>query len=798
MSEQLFGHLSVRADNLKISAIALTDLNVLSGAPDFYSSWPKTLNKMKPIIGLTACLQSPGMVNPCGPLGPIGVVLLAKNGTGYRNLVMISSTLGCKRTAATDGLACLTLEEFEPLVQDLIILLWTGNPAAFPSSNISEIADETLGRLVAIAGRDNVFLELADHRLKWEHERNREQLARASRHGLDVVATNETRCLNREDHELLDTFLCIGQGKRRSDEDRFRIESSEYYLKSPEEMHSLFRELPKALSNTLLIAEACDFDPRDDLPEFRCPRFSTPGKRPAVEFLRELAETGLLRRVADPTPEPYRRRLEYELEAIHRGGHDDYFLLVWDVVEFARRRGIGVGPGDGPGLASLAAYCLGITDVDPLTHGLVFERFIEPGHDAYQCFGIEVSAGRAREILAYLRQEYGEENCVSMSTHDRIRAAEIIGEVGHVLGLSTTKIQRILSLIPEGAEYAADLPVRCFDEDAQEEGVGLWLEYDADPDVRELIDLARQLEGLPCALLAHPGDVVVAEGPLGKHIPISRHPAGEGTICQYGPEILGEPGFLALFIRDLSAVTVVETVLQQIGKKDDDITYWRRISRSDPLTLDIFRRGLTASMGCLDYFNYGELREAVARIFRPESFSDLAAIFGLHNHDRSGDSMLRLLDGRKNPESVWSLHPVLSHILAETHGVALYQEQVDFIIHETSGFSLGESADLCRLLGEHPISRAEEEKPRFLAGCKERGIEEEIADEIWELLQRPARFAFSKASSVAGAERAFRTAYLKAHHPSETLRAFLHAAQGDPDAVDQLKWEAKELGVQLT
>ncbi|MCG0239656.1 MAG: DNA polymerase III subunit alpha [Firmicutes bacterium] len=767
-------------------ALAITDHGALFGAVRFYQACRE--RGVKPILGCEVYLApdpaaglggaagTPPVSGPGPATGapePFHLVLLAENLTGYRNLMRLVSR---PHLEGRPGLPAVTLADLEAHREGLIALSGClRGPLARPlREGRAEEARRWAVRLREIFGPDRFFVELQDH--GWEEERRvgRALVALARALGLQLVATNDVHYLTPGEARLHDLVLAIGSGRTLQDPHRLRFPTDQYYLKSGAEMAARFAELPEALAATAAIAERCEVElplGRALLPAYPLP----PGWSDPDAYLRHLCTEALPRRYPQGAGPEVRERLEHELSIIRSMGFAEYFLIVWDFVRAARERGILVGPGRGSGAGSLVAYLLGITGVDPLAHGLLFERFLNPERVDLPDLDIDFDHERRDEVIAYVAEKYGRDRVAQIITFGTMAARAAVRDVGRALGLPPGEVDRVARAIPFGMDLAT-----------ARQQVPELQQAAGRRELAELLDLAEALEGLPRHASTHAAGVVIAPGPLTDYVPLYR--GADGTlVTQYDMEGLQAIGLLKMDFLGLRTLTVIDRAVQAIRAREPGFRL-EAIPLDDPATYAMLAAGQTLGVFQLEA---GWVAD-VLRQLRPARFQDVVAVISLC---RPGpmqyipEYIARRETGPRYP------HPDLADILQETYGIMVYQEQVMQVAARMAGFSLGQADLLRRAVGKKKREELERYRDAFIAGAVARGYDRALAEQVYADILRFASYGFNKSHAVAYGLLAYQTAYLKRHYPVEFMAALLNSVMGSEEKVNTYVAECRRLGI---
>jgi DNA polymerase III subunit alpha len=750
-----------RAQELGMQHMAVTDHGVMYAAMDWYTS--ATAAGLHPIIGMEAYLAE-GSISK-RERKSYHLLLLAQNEVGYRNLLKLASK------AALDGFYYRPRIDLELLQQHREGIIATsaclGGPVANNFLNDApEKAIQYAGTLAEIFGKERFFIELQDHGLKEQLDVNKELIPLARKMGLPLVATNDVHYCSEEDAPAQDILVCVQTNTNIHDPKRLKQESDQFYLKGPDEMARLFRDVPEAISNTMRIAEMCSLDlgfKGYQLPEFDVPEGHTP-----ESYLRQLCEDGV-RRHYGTMEDPVGTRLNYELEVIASMGFTNYFLIVWDFVNFAKQNGILVGPGRGSAAGSLVTYCLDITGLDPLKYNLIFERFLNPSRISMPDIDIDFADDRRAEVIEYVVRKYGDDRVAQIVTFGTLKAKAAVRDVGRAMGLSFGDTDRVARLIPTDPKMTIDLALTQVPE--------LNKIYEGEGQVRDLIDTARKVEGLSRHSSTHAAGVVIAREPLVHHVPLQR--AGgksEGDVTtQWTQNHLEDLGLLKMDFLGLKTLTVLGKAVDLARASGSDISL-ETIPMEDENAFDLLRRGETVGVFQLE----GGMTTRMTIDVAPQSFEDLIALMALIRPgpmELAPDYIARK-HGRVETEYQ---HPLLKEVLEETYGVALYQEQVMQIGNVLAGFSMAEADGLRKAMGKKLPAEMAKYRDRFISGCRERVIEKKLAGDIFDTIERFAGYGFNKAHSAAYAVIAAQTAYMKANYPVEFMAALMSTEMGNSE-----------------
>ena len=747
-----------------IGACAITDHGVLFGAQDFYGAAKEA--GVKPIIGCELYVSPTTHTDKSGKSSSDAsdhLVLLCRSEEGYHNLCKLSS------------IAHIEGRHYKPRVDDELLArhakglmassacLGGRIPRLLRQGRLDE-ADETAGKYAEIFGRDGFFIEMMNHGMAEEEEINPLLADMARRHGLLHIATNDSHYTDREDYEAHEILLCIQTQKTLDSPERMRMSGNEYYFRTPDEMRGLFARWPEAVSNTLLVAERCEFKMPGEMrliPDYAPPRGFT-----KQEYLKELVMRGLVERYGDPVPASHIARAEYELNIIETMQFTDYFLVVWDLINHARVEHIPVGPGRGSGAGSLVAYALKITNIEPLRFNLLFERFLNPERVSMPDFDIDFCFRRRDEMITYARDRYGAPNVSQIVTYGRMLSRNVVRNVGRVLGMPLGDVNRICGLLPNDPKKKL--------KDALEEEAELRRLVQEDPQVSRLWRLASRLEGTINSVGVHAAGVVICDHDLTDHVALFKAANSDTVVTQAEMKGVEKIGLLKMDFLGLRTLTVVHDAVRLIREGrgvDLDID---NITMTDARTYELLRSGET--MGVFQLESSG-MRDLARRIGL-ESIEEMSALVALY---RPGPMQFidTYIDCKFHPERVEYDHPSVADILRETYGIAVYQEQVMQMVQAAAGFSLGHADIMRRAMGKKNQAELDKQKAAFVEGCARNGIGKALAETLWAKIEKFAGYGFNKSHSVAYAFVAYQTAYLKANYPVEYMCALLTSEIGN-------------------
>ena len=769
-----------RLSRMGMAAAALTDHGNLFGAIEFYQAMREA--GLKPIVGCELYVAPTDRTDRFSHQARsyTHLTVLARDLEGYHNLIKLSSI------GYLEGFYYKPRVDKQTLAQHsrgLIAL--SGCTKGVVATPILEGNEEAAGQALddyrQIFGRDGFYLELMEHGLAEQKTINPVLLRLAKRHEVPLAATNDVHYLNAGDHVAHDILICIGTGSVVTEEKRLRYESDQFFLKSPEEMADLFGEVPGALENTVAIAEQCNLE--IPLNQRLIPHFDAPAGCDVSSYLRKLVLEGLEKRCA-PVSEERRRRVEMELDVIGRMGFESYFLIVWDFMRFARERRIPVGPGRGSVGGSLVAYCLEITDIDPLAYGLMFERFLNIGRITMPDIDIDFCYERRGEVIDYVRRKYGERNVAQIITFGTMKAKNAIRDVGRALDIELRAVDEIARLIP--AELNITIAA------ALEKEPRLRERYENNPIARQLMDAAQSLEGLARHSSTHAAGVVIADRPLVEYLPLYK--SENEIVTQYPMGDVEKIGLLKMDFLGLKNLTVIENTVRAVERNHGVRIDWNKIDQNDPATFRLLQEGDTFGVFQLESSGM----QGYLRKLRPQRFEDIIAMNALYRPGPLGAGMVdEYINRRHGLTEVRYLHPSLEPTLRETYGVIVYQEQVAQIAHVLAGYSLSEADLLRRAMGKKKAEVMAEQGSVFAERAVANGVNPEIAGQIFEQMAHFAGYGFNKSHSTAYAVIAFRTAYLKAYYPVEYMAALMTNDMGNTDRMPLYFAQCRAMGIRL-
>ncbi|MEE0451047.1 DNA polymerase III subunit alpha [Peptacetobacter sp.] len=783
-----------RAKEKGMTAVAITDHGCMFGAIDFYKA--AKAEGIKPIIGCEVYTAPRKLTDkdPNYDKHQGHLVLLAKDMTGYKNLIKIVSKSyvdGFYYKPRTD------MDELKKHSQGLIALsacLAGDVPRAIMNGNYDK-ARKLAMEYRDIFGNGNYYLEIQDHGLPEQKQVNTEVVRLSRELNIPLVATNDVHYVDKDDAKIQDILMCLQMQKTIDDENRMKFPSDEFYLKSREEMEQLFPELEEALDNTNEIAERCNVE--FEFHKYHLPRYDVPEGYTTNGYFRELCQKGLVERYGEDCPEEYKERLEYELNTIENMGYVEYFLIVWDFINFAKQNNIMVGPGRGSAAGSIVAYTLKITDIDPMKYSLLFERFLNPERVSMPDIDIDFCYERREEVIDYVKRKYGEDHVAQIITFGTMGAKIAIRDVARVLNVSYNKADQIAKEIPFELGMTIDKAM-----DSNPTLVDL---YESDAEAREVIDISKRLEGTLRHASTHAAGVVIARNPVDEYVPLYKHQ--DSITTQFTMTTLEELGLLKMDFLGLRTLTVIRDALDLIELNRDIKGYTEHIDFSkmeydDDEVFETLSQGNT--LGVFQLESSG-MRNFMKQL-KPNSFEDIVAGISLF---RPGpmDSIPTYIENKNNPENVTYINDKLRPILEVTYGCLVYQEQVMQVVRDLAGYSYGRSDLVRRAMSKKKMDVMEEERQYFIhgkfddegnieiPGCIRNGISEEDANKIFDDMIDFARYAFNKSHAAAYGVLAYETAYLKVHYPVEFMAALMTSIMGNSDKVVEYIRECNVIGI---
>ncbi len=764
------------------SAVAITDHGAMYGAVDFYKAAKKA--GVKAIIGCEMYMASRSLEDKLYTLDKENyhLVLLVKNAVGYKNLIKLNSIAHTKGFYSKPRIDLEVLRRHSQGLVCLSACVGGRIPQYILSGDYDGARDYAL-KLKEIFGED-FYLEIQDHSLSEEAVVS-SSLQRLSREtGIELVATNDVHYLDKSDAESQAVLMCI---QMNTTVDEGRLESfatDEFYLKSSREMESLFARCPQAIENTVKIAEKCSFE--FDFDNHFLPSFKNDLGMENEDYLKKLVREGLdgileSNSITGDEAEEYRRRVDYELSVIVQMGFCEYFLIVRDFVSFAKSNSIPVGPGRGSGAGSLCAYCLGITGIDPIKHNLLFERFLNPERVSMPDFDIDFCQDRRHEVIEYVEQKYGRDHVSKIITFNTMAARAVVRDVGRALGMSYGDVDAAARLIPRTLDMTID---RALDEVRE-----LAEMYHSYPDIKNLINIARTIEGMPRHASIHAAAVVITDEAVSEYVPLCT--SSDQIITQYSMNAVAELGLLKIDFLGLRYLTVIDTAVKNVQRAHPEFDL-SKIDITDKKVFEYISTGNTVGMFQIES---GGMRDLIYRL-APRSVEDITASIALF---RPGpmDAIPRYIQNSKNRSEIKYTVPELREILSVTYGCIVYQEQVMQIFRRLAGYSYGHADIVRRAMAKKKADVMENERQSFVEGCAERGIDKKIADGIFDEMAEFAKYAFNKSHACAYSYITYQTAYLKYYYPAEYMASLITSTLDDEEKVNFYIADCRSLGIKV-
>ncbi len=772
-----------RVKELGQSAVAITDHGVMYGCIDFYKAAKAA--GVKPIIGCEVYVTRRRMEDRVHGIDndPYHLVLLCENRKGYENLCYLVSEAFTHGFYGKPRIDLALLEQYhEGLICTSACL--AGAIPQYLMEEDYENAKKYALRLAEIFGPERFYLELQDHGIEEQRPVNQGVMRIARETGLPLIVSNDAHYLRKEDSEMQDVLLCIQTGKTVDDENRMKFQTEEFYLKSEEELKALFPNCPEAFENTRKIADMCNLE--FTFHEYHLPSFPVPEGYTNEQYFRKLCYEGFEERYQDP-PENYIQRLEYEIDVISRMGYVNYYLIVWDFIRYAKEQGIPVGPGRGSGAASIVAYCMHITEVDPMKYALIFERFLNPERVSMPDFDTDFCQERRQEVIDYVVRKYGSDRVAQIATFGTMAARGAIRDVGRALNFTYAETDVVAKLVPTTLHITL--------KEALEVSPKLKEMYDGDARVKKLIDTAMSLEGMPRNTSTHAAGVVITADPVYTYVPLSRN--DDTIVTQYTMTTIEELGLLKMDFLGLRNLTVIRDAELQIQQYRPDFAI-DKVPDDDPETFKMLTDGKT--QGVFQLESAGMTGVCVG--MKADSIEDITAIVALY---RPGpmDSIPTFIENKLNNKKVTYKCPQLEPILKVTYGCIVYQEQVIEIFRQLGGYTMGQADNIRRAISKKKMKIIEEERKVFvygdpgknIPGCVGNGISEAVGQSLYDEIVAFANYAFNKAHAVCYAVVAYQTAYLKCHYPREYMAALMTSVLDSAAKISGYISECKEIGI---
>ena len=783
-----------RAKELGMTSLAITDHGVMFGVIDFYRECNK--QGIKPVIGCEVYTAARTLFDKDSEkdkhMGHL--VLLAKDNQGYKNLMKIVSE------GYRHGFY------YKPRIDKNVLRKYSGGLIALSACLAGDVQNRLLNgdydgarrealEMLDIFGEGNYYLELQDQGLE-EEARILPGMKRLHEEtGIPFVATNDVHYVRQEDAEAQDVLMCIQTASTIDEENRMRFPNDQFYLKSEDEMRKIFANIPEAIDNTAKIADECNVT--FTFGELHLPEFNAPDGLTNTKYLRKLCEQGLSERYPEASAEEKKelqQRLDYELGTIEKMGYVEYFLIVWDFINYAKQNGIMVGPGRGSAAGSIVAYTLRITDIDPIKYSLIFERFLNPERVSMPDIDIDFCYERRGEVIDYVTEKYGEDKVCQIITFGTMKAKQAVRDVGRVLNVSYPETDAIAKAIPFSLKMTIDL--------ALETSPELKAKYENEETTKKVIDMARAIEGMPRHASTHAAGVVISKDSIDEYVPL--YLADKGLSTQFNMTTIEELGLLKMDFLGLRNLTIIRDALEMI-EADYEVTIdFSSMDYDDPAVYEMIASGNTQGIFQLES---GGMTQFMKNL-KPDCFEDIVAGISLYRPGPMA-SIPTYIDNKKHPGNIEYLHESLEPILSVTYGCLVYQEQVMQIVRDLGGYSYGRSDLVRRAMGKKKMDVMLQEKEYFIngkldddgnveiAGCIRNGVPEKTAEEIFNQMVSFAEYAFNKSHAAAYAVVAYETGYLKAHYTVEFMAALMTSVMGDSDSIAKYMRNCTEMGIEV-
>ena len=776
--------LVARVKELGMDSCAITDHGSMYGVVDFYRE--AKAQGIHPIIGCEVYMAPRSRFDKVHDIDnkTSHLILLAENQKGYKNLIKLVSA------GYIDGFYYKPRIDFEMLKEhsEGIIALSACIAGEVPKALLRGDYDEAKKialKYAEVLGKDNYFLEIQDHGLSEQKRIIPDMLRLSEETGIGLVATNDIHYLKKEDAKYQDVLMCIQMEKKVDDPDRMKFETEEFYIKSPEEMMSLFEYVPQAIENTEKIAKRCNVD--FDFGTRHLPAYAVPDGKDAFEYLRELCQSGLEKRYL-PVSDELQKRLDYELGVIKSMGFVDYFLIVWDFIHFAKNNGVMVGPGRGSAAGSIVAYSLGITTVDPIKYGLIFERFLNPERVSMPDIDIDFAPNGRQKIIDYVVEKYGEGQVAQIITFGTMKAKLAIRDVGRALDIPYAEVDKVAKLVPFDLKMTISKALDISTE--------LHALYENDPQIKELLDTSMALEGLPRHASTHAAGVVITSEPIVNYVPLQLNSENFIT-TQFTKDTVENLGLLKMDFLGLRNLTVIENAVKIIKRTRGIDLNMDEIDYDCKEVYELISSGNTDGVFQLESAGMQSFMQEL----KPDTLEDVIAGIALY---RPGpmEQIPRYIKSKKNPETIKYKHPLLKNILDVTYGCMVYQEQVLEIVRTLAGYSLGKADSMRRVISKKKADQMVIERKNFIygsddgdiPGCIKNGIDEQTAISIFDEINDFANYAFNKSHAAAYAFVTYQTAYLKTFYPVEYMASLISSID-DLDKINHYIANCKEMGI---
>ena len=779
-----------RAIELGQNSIAITDHGVMYGAVDFYKK--AKAKGIKPIIGCECYVAARSRFDKVHALDSerYHLVLLCKNATGYQNLIAMLSKAWTEGFYTKPRIDRQLLEEYNEGLVALSACIAGEIPRALIAGDYEKAKEKALW-YKAVFGEENFYLELQNHGIREQQQIEPLMIKLAKETGIGLVATNDTHYVNREDSKTQKILVCVATNTTIDQESSLEFQTDEFYLKSEEEMLELFSHVPQAIENTQKIADMCNFD--FEFGNTKLPHFDVPDGKDHFEWFKEQCYDGMYRHYGENPPADYFERLDYELDVINKMGYVDYFLIVHDFIRYAKSKGIPVGPGRGSGAGSLAAYCIGITGIDPMKYNLLFERFLNPERVSMPDFDVDFCYERREEVIDYVINKYGADHVAQIVTFGTLAARAAIRDVGRAMGIAYNVVDNVSKQVPRELGITIQKALKKSPEFREL--------YESNDEIKELIDTSMKVEGMPRHSSTHAAGVVITRDPVSSYVPLALNDAS--PVTQYTMTTLEELGLLKMDFLGLRTLTVISDAEKMIKLKDKAFDI-NKINTEDKSTFEMMSKGLTE--GVFQFESAG-MRSVLIGL-KPINIEDLIAVISLY---RPGpmDSIDTYINNRHHPEDTVYKTEKLRDILEVTNGCMVYQEQVMQIFRSLAGYSYGRADIVRRAMSKKKHDVMERERKNFIYGmvredgtvecdgCVKRGIPEDVANDIFDDMSSFASYAFNKSHAAAYAYVSYQTAYLKCHYPCEFMAALLSSVLDNSAKVAEYTNECSNLGIKV-
>ena len=788
------GDLVARAKELGMTSLAITDHGVMFGVIDFYRECKK--QGIRPVIGCEVYTAARTLFDKDAErdkrMGHL--VLLAKNNQGYKNLMKIVSEGYRHGFYYKPRIDKNVLRQYHEGLIALSACLAGEIPHRLLNGDYEGAKKEAL-EMLDIFGEGNFYLELQDQGLEEEARILPDMKRLHAETGIPFVATNDSHYVRQEDAVAQDILMCIQMGTTVDEENRMRFSNDQFYLKSEDEMRKIFASIPEACDNTEKIAQQCDVT--FTFGELHLPDFQAPEGLTKPEYLRKLCEKGLAERYPEAEGEELadlQERLNYELSTIENMGYVEYFLIVWDFINYAKENHIMVGPGRGSAAGSIVAYTLRITDIDPIKYGLIFERFLNPERVSMPDIDIDFCYERRGEVIDYVTRKYGEDKVSQIITFGTMKAKQAVRDVGRVLNVSYPETDAIAKAIPFALKMTIDKALEMSPE--------LKAKYEGDETTRKVIDMARAIEGMPRHASTHAAGVVISRDSIDEYVPL--YLADKGLSTQFNMTTIEELGLLKMDFLGLRNLTIIRDALAMIEKDHGVKIDFSRMEYDDPKVYEMIAKGNTEGIFQLES---GGMTQFMKNL-KPDCFEDIVAGISLYRPGPMA-SIPTYIENKKHPHNIAYIHKSLEPILSVTYGCLVYQEQVMQIVRDLGGYSYGRSDLVRRAMSKKKMDVMLEEKEYFIygktddngnveiAGCVRNGVPEDAAEEIFNQMVSFAEYAFNKSHAAAYAVLAYETGYLKVHYPAEFMAALMTSVTGDANSISKYMRNCQEMGIQV-